>query len=54
MRKYSNSWLYCFKKGDRAVFLDRKDNVIKSFDTYDEAIKYADENMDLINRNQKK
>lgn len=51
MQKYSNAWLFCFKKGDRAVFLDRKDNVIKSFNTYNEAIAFANANIHLINQN---
>lgn len=44
----STGWIYCFKRENSAVFLDRKDNVIKEFNTYDEAIAFADENIHLI------
>lgn len=46
----SGAWIYCFKKGDKAVFLDRRDRVIKEFDTYAEAVEFADKNIHLINR----
>ena len=41
-------WLYCFKKGDKSVFLNRKDQVIKEFDTYIEAEVFANNNIYLI------
>jgi hypothetical protein len=41
-------WLYCFKRGDKAVFLNRKDQVIKEFDNYEEAEQYANNNIHLI------
>ena len=41
-------WLYCFKKGDKAIFLNRKDQVIKEFDTYIEAEVFANNNIYLI------
>ena len=42
---------YCFLNDKGAVFLNRKDEVIKSFDTYNQAISYANLNIDLINQN---
>ncbi len=44
-------WIYCFKRGDKFVFLDRNDKLIKSFDTYAEAITFANSNSELINSN---
>ena len=46
--KLNRAWLYCFKRGDRAVFLNRKDEVIKEFETYKEAEDYANKNINLI------
>lgn len=46
--KNTNGWVYCFKRGDKAVFLNRKDQVIKEFCTYDEAEQYAKNNIHLI------
>ena len=43
-----NGWLYCFKRGNKAVFLNRKDQVIKEFDSYEEVEKYANDNINLI------
>lgn len=39
---------YCYMRGQEAVFLDRKDGVIKKFSTYDEAVLFAEKNMKLI------
>ena len=44
----NSGWLYCFKRGDKAVFLNRKDQVIKEFNSYKEAERFADNNMHLI------
>jgi hypothetical protein len=41
-------WLYCFKRGDKAVFLNRKDQVIKEFNSYEEAEQFANKNIHLI------
>jgi|TARA_R110000744_G_scaffold148016_1_gene261089 hypothetical protein len=46
-----SGWIYCFKQGSKFVFLDRKDKLIKSFDTYNEAITFANANINLINQN---
>ena len=43
-----SGWLYCFKRGNKAVFLNRKDQVIKEFDSYEEAERFANNNMHLI------
>ena len=51
MKKLSQSgWVYCFKRGDKFVFLDRKDKLIKSFNTYNEAVMFANSNIHLINQ----
>lgn len=42
-------WLYCFMIGEKAVFLNRKDQVIKKFKTYKEAEEFANNNQHLIN-----
>ena len=50
--KLSNSgWVYCFKRGGKFVFLDRKDKLIKSFCTYNQAVTFANKNIHLINQN---
>jgi translation elongation factor P/translation initiation factor 5A len=41
---------YCYRDGDKAVFLDRKDQVIETFDTMGEAIAYAQKHLHLIDR----
>ena len=41
---------YCFKNENGAVFLNRWDERIKEFKTYRDAITYAKDNFDLINR----
>ena len=46
-----SGWIYCFKRGNKFVFLDRKDKLIKSFDTYNEAVTFANANIHLINQN---
>ena len=46
-----SGWIYCFKRGSKFVFLDRKDKLIKSFKTYNEAVAFANSNIDLINQN---
>lgn len=46
--EFTSSWIYCYKRGDKAVFLNRWDENIREFDTYEEAEKYADENINLI------
>ena len=47
--KLSNSgWIYCFKRGGKFVFLNRKDELIKEFETYKEAEDYANKNIHLI------
>jgi len=46
-----SGWIYCFKRGSKFVFLDRKDKLIKSFNTYNEAVAFANSNIDLINQN---
>ena len=39
---------YCYLNDSDAVFLNRWDEVIKKFKTYDEAESYANENIHLI------
>lgn len=39
---------YCYKKGDKAVFLNRKDDVIKEFTSYEDAFNFAKNNLHLI------
>jgi hypothetical protein len=46
-----SGWIYCFKRGSKFVFLDRKDKLIKSFKTYNEAVAFANSNINLINQN---
>jgi len=49
MKSQSKSGVfYCYMSGDQAVFLNRWDEVIETFNTYDEAEKYANENIHLI------
>ena len=45
-----SGWIYCFKRGDKFVFLDRKDELIKSFNTYEDAVIFANININLINQ----
>lgn len=42
--------LYCFLNDKGAVFLNRKDQVIRQFKTYKEAYNFAKENYELINK----
>jgi hypothetical protein len=44
-----SGWIYCFKRENKFVFLDRKDKLIKVFNTYNEAVKFANLNINLIN-----
>ena len=46
-----SGWVYCFKRGDKIVFLDRKYKIIKRFNAYNEAVTFANENIHLINQN---
>lgn len=46
--EHKSGWLYCYKRGEKAVFLNRWDETIKVFNTYDEAELYANENIHLI------
>ena len=46
-----SGWIYCFKRDSKFVFLDRKDKLIKSFKTYNEAVAFANSNINLINQN---
>ena len=39
---------YCYKDVNEAVFLNRKDQVIKRFDNYNEAVEFAEKNIHLI------
>jgi hypothetical protein len=39
---------YCYMDGSEAVFLDRKDREIKRFNSYSEAIDFAEKNLHLI------
>ena len=41
---------YCYMSGDQAVFLNRWDEVIERFDSYDEAEEYANKNIHLIEK----
>lgn len=41
---------YCYKDEDTYVFLDRKDARIKTFSSYDECVKYAEKNIEKIDR----
>ena len=50
IKKSQSGWIYCFKRGCKFVFLDRKDKLIKTFNTYNEAVMYANENINLINQ----
>lgn len=43
-------WVYCFRIGDKAVFLNRKDQIIKEFASYQEAVTFANNNIDLIDK----
>jgi len=46
--EYFAASLWCYKRGDGAVFLNRKDEDIKTFSSYEEAIVFASNNMHLI------
>ena len=46
----TSSWVYCFKSDTGYVFLNRWDQVIKRFNSYENAEKYADKNMHLIDK----
>ena len=46
-----SGWIYCFKRGDKFVFLDRKDKLVKIFNTYEDAVIFANTNINLINQN---
>ena len=46
-----SGWIYCFKRDSKFVFLDRQDKLIKSFDTYNQAVTFANANIELINQN---
>ncbi len=46
----NSGWVYCFKRGNNAVFLNRKDKVIKEFNTYEEAEQFANNNIHLIDK----
>lgn len=39
---------YCYLIGTKAVFLDHKDRLIKSFKSYDDAIDWAENNLHLV------
>jgi len=43
-----SGWIYCFKRGSKFVFLNRKDELIKEFETYKECEEYANNNFHLI------
>ena len=45
-----SNWGYCYKSGTGYVFLNRWDEVIKRFTTYEAAEKFADNNMNLIDK----
>lgn len=47
--EYKSGWLYCYLRGNKAVFLNRWDETIKEFRTYNEAELFANENINLIN-----
>ena len=53
-KQITSSWIYCFKSGDKAVFLNRWDEVIKRFRTYLEAETFADLNINLIDKKLKR
>lgn len=50
MKTITSSWIYCFKSGTGYVFLNRWDEVIKRFPTYELAEKFADSNIELIDK----
>ena len=50
MKIMPSSWGYCYKQGKRYVFLNRWDEVIKRFNTYEEAEAFADLNINLIDK----
>lgn len=45
---------YVFKTDYGAVFLDRMDNPIKKFQSYIEAIQWAEKNLHLINEKEER
>ena len=49
-KQITSSWIYCFKRGDKAVFLNRWDEVIKRFTSYKEAETFANLNINLIDQ----
>jgi len=49
-KQITSSWIYCFKTDNGYIFLNRWDEVIKDFKTYEEAEIYADKNIHLINK----
>jgi hypothetical protein len=48
--KNTRGFWYCYKNENGAVFLDRQDKVIKTFDSFEDAVEYADKNIHLIDR----
>ena len=53
-KQITSSWVYCFKSDNGYVFLNRWDEVIKRFNTYEEAEAFADLNINLINQKLKR
>ena len=48
MKEIKSGWGYCYKRGNKAVFLNRWDETIKEFETYQEAEDFANKNIKLI------
>jgi hypothetical protein len=43
-------WVYCFKRGSKFVYLNRWDQTISIFNTYQDAAQFANANPNLINQ----
>jgi hypothetical protein len=47
---YRLGFWYCYRRGDKTVFLNRKDETIKEFGDHEEAVEYATANIHLIDK----
>lgn len=48
-KKYeSHAWLYVFKSDGRAIFFNKRDEVIKELSSFEKALLFAEKNIHLI------
>lgn len=46
----TSSWIYCYKRGEKAVMFNRWGEDVKEFESYEDAVKFFDENPELIDK----